>query len=56
MNTVVKRTNSTALGKTCNPSRGPSKHRKGPLSTENDQKGAIGYRRGLYKYDIVIYI
>ena len=29
MNTPVKRTKSTALGKKCNPSRGPTKHGKG---------------------------
>ena len=30
MNTLVKRTKSTALSKKCNPASGPIKHEKGP--------------------------
>ena len=55
MNTPVKCAKPTALGEKCYPSRGPAKHRKGPL-TETDQNGAIGYRKGLYKHDITIFI
>ena len=34
MNTPVKRAESTVLGKECNPSRGPTKHRKKAFYTE----------------------
>ena len=34
MNALVKRTKFTALGKKRNPSRGPTKNRKGLLPTE----------------------
>ena len=52
MNTLVKRAKSTALGKKCNPTTAL-------LNTEKDLfhlKGAIGFRKGHYKYDITIYI
>ena len=55
MNTPVKRTKSTALGKKCYPVHGPSKHRKGHFSSENDRR-AIRYQKGLYEYVITIYI
>ena len=54
MNTPVKRTKSTALGKKYNPSSSPIKHRKGHFShrkghfaTEKDRKRALGYRKVL---------
>ena len=51
MNTPVKRAKSTALGKQCNPSRGPIKL-KGHFSTEKWLSGA----EKDYEYDIIIYI
>ena len=36
MNTPIKRVKSTALGKKCTPSRGPTKHRKELSGTEKD--------------------
>ena len=36
MNTPVKRAKSTVLGKKCNPSLGPTKHRKVAVGTEKD--------------------
>ena len=44
MRAPVKRLKSIALGKMCNPSRGRTKHLKGPFSTEKDRKVSIGYQ------------
>ena len=42
MNTHVKRAKSTALGKKCNPSRGPTKYRKGPFPPKKTKKELSG--------------
>ena len=39
MNTLVKRAEPTALGKKCNPSRGPTKHRIGPFHRKGPKRG-----------------
>ena len=39
MNTPVKRANSTALGKTCMPSRGPTKHEIGLFNWKEPKGG-----------------
>ena len=56
MNTLVKCPKSTALSKKCNLSDGPTKHRKVSFLSYRAKTEAIGYRKGLYKYDITIYI
>ena len=47
----VKRAKYTALGKMCDPSRGPTKKQKKTFSTEN---GAIRYQKGLYKINMIL--
>ena len=39
MNSLVIRAKSTTLSKTCNPGRGPTKHRKGPFPPKRTEKG-----------------
>ena len=47
MNIPVKRAKSTALGKMCNPSRSPTKHRKRPFPLKRHKKGPLGSEMGL---------
>ena len=42
MNIPEKRAKSTAFGKKCNPSHGPTKHRKGPTK---HRKGLLPPKR-----------
>ena len=44
MNTTVKRAKSTALGKKCNPSHCPTKHRKGPFQPKISGSFLEAYR------------
>ena len=53
MNTPLKRTNSTALGKNVN--RGPTKHRKWPCSLKRTKKRLSGTERDLINI-IAIYL
>ena len=55
-----KKKKKKKIAQKCNPSRGPTKHRKGlfqskrTFSIKNDRKGPIRNRKGLYRYDITI--